>query len=69
MPKTYFRYVGNKIMLTHLFYAGVISFFVTRKYQNVLNDLSNFNEIFRKNVTYDNIKNHKTVGLHPFSRK
>ena len=25
----------------------------------------NFNEIFRKDVTYDNIKSCKKVGLHP----
>ena len=29
----------------------------------------NFNEVFRKNVTYDNINCHKAVGLHPFSGK
>ena len=28
------------------------------------NDLGNFNEIFRKDVTYDNIKSHKKIGLH-----
>ena len=56
----------------HLLYADVISFFVTRKNwkitpqnwrkyllskkKNLLTDLRNFNEIFRKDVTYDNIK-------------
>ena len=35
----------------------------------LLNDTMNFNEIFRKNVTYDNIKSHQKSGLHPLSRK
>ena len=30
-----------------------------------MNELRNFNEIFRKDVTYDNIKSHKKAGLHP----
>ena len=34
-----------------------------------LNKLRNFNEIFRKNVTYDHIKSHKKPGLNPFSEK
>ena len=29
----------------------------------------NFNEIFRKNVTHNNIKSHQKSGLHPLSRK
>ena len=29
-----------------------------RKSSYLLNDLKNFNEIFRKNLTYDNIKSH-----------
>ena len=29
----------------------------------------NFKEIFRKNVTYGNIKSHQKLGLHPPSRK
>ena len=31
----------------------------------ILNDLRNFNEIFRKDVTYDNIKSHKKPVFHP----
>ena len=31
--------------------------------------MRNFNEIFRKDVTYDNIKSHKKPGLHPLSEK
>ena len=27
------------------------------------NDFRNFNEIFRKNVSYDNVKSHKKTGL------
>ena len=30
-----------------------------------LNDLTNFSEIFRKDVTYDNIKSCKKTGFHP----
>ena len=29
------------------------------------NDLMNFNEIFRKDVTFDSIKSHKKPGFHP----
>ena len=31
--------------------------------------MRNFNEIFRKDVTYDNIKSPKKAGLHPISEK
>ena len=31
--------------------------------------MENFNEIFRKDLTYDNIKSHKQAGLHPLSEK
>ena len=37
--------------------------------ENLLNELRNSNEIFRKDVTYDNIKSHKRADLHPFSKK
>ena len=33
----------------------------------LLNELSNFNEIFREDVTYDNIKSPKKTGIHDFS--
>ena len=33
------------------------------------NEMMNFNEIFRKNVTCDNIKSHQTSGLHPLFTK
>ena len=35
----------------------------------LLNDLRNFNEIFRKDVTYDNIKSHKKPGFYPLFRR
>ena len=35
----------------------------------LLNDLRNFNEIFRKDVTYDNIKGHKKTGFYPSFRR
>ena len=39
------------------------------KYPYLLNDLWNFNEIFRTDVAYDNIKSHKKTGIHyRFSR-
>ena len=31
--------------------------------------MKNFNEIFRKDVTYDSIKSHKKPGLQPLSRR
>ena len=34
-----------------------------------MNDLSNFNEILRKDVPYDNIKSHRKPGFHPFFRR
>ena len=34
-----------------------------KKYLYLLNDLSNFNEIFLKDVTYDNIKSRKKTGF------
>ena len=34
-----------------------------------MNDLRNFNEIFRKDVTYDNIKSHKKSWFHPLCRR
>ena len=37
--------------------------------EQLLNNLSNFNEIFSKNVTYVNIKRHKKTVLHKLSRK
>ena len=36
-----------------------------KKISYLLNDMMNFNEIFRKNVTYDNIKRHKKSRFHP----
>ena len=35
----------------------------------LLNDLMNLKDIFRKNVTCDNIKSHEKLGLYPHSRK
>ena len=34
-----------------------------------LNDLRNLNEIFRKDIPYDNIKSHKKAGFHPLCRR
>ena len=34
-----------------------------RNSSNLLNDLRNFNEISRKDVTYDNIKSHSKQGF------
>ena len=38
-------------------------------YENLLNNLMNFNEIFRKNMIYENIKSHQKAGLDPLFRK
>ena len=35
----------------------------------LLNEYRNLNEIFRKDVTYDNIKSHTKTGLQSFSEK
>ena len=35
----------------------------------LLNHLRNFNEIFRKDVNFDNIKSHKKTGFHPLFRR
>ena len=35
----------------------------------LLNDLSNLNEISRKDVAFDNIKSHKKPGFHPLCRR
>ena len=34
-----------------------------RKSSYLLKDFRNFNEVFRKDVTYDNIKSHKKQGF------
>ena len=34
-----------------------------------MNDLRNFNEIFKKNMTYNNIKSHKKARLYRLSEK
>ena len=39
------------------------SYYWQRNASNLLNDLRNLNEIFRKDVTYDNIKCHKKQGF------
>ena len=36
-----------------------------KKPSYLLNNLLNFNEIYKNNVTYDNIKSHQKSGLHP----
>ena len=35
----------------------------------LLRDLRNFNDIFRKDVTYDNIKIKKKTGPHPLFKR
>ena len=41
------------------------SWYWQRNSSYLLNDLRNLNEIFRKDVRYDNIKSHKKPGFHP----
>ena len=54
-------------------FLGKVKYLASNVFQNVCNgfllDLRNFNEIFRKDVTYDNIKSHKKPGIHPLSRR
>ena len=84
--KVYWKY---KKCWHYLFYADVISFFVTRKSQQIgkidanrwkwliltekvfifLNDTRNSNEVFKKDVTYDNIKSHKKSWFYPLFRR
>ena len=45
------------------------SLYWRRKYLHVLNDLKNFSEIFRRNVTCHNIKVHKKAELHQVSER
>ena len=40
-----------------------------RKSSYIMDELRNFNEIFREDVTYHNIKNHKKPGLYPLSKR
>ena len=40
-----------------------------KKFLYLPNDWRNFNEVFMKNVTYDNIKSHKEAEVYPLSRK
>ena len=70
-------------MLTSSIICDVISFFATRKCQKsekpmkidniegayLLNNLRNFNDIFRKDVAYDNIKSDKKLAFSPLSRE
>ena len=37
--------------------------------ENLPNNLRNFIEFFKKNVSYDNIKNHKKQGPYPLYKK
>ena len=36
---------------------------------HLLNEFRNFNKIFRKDVTYDNMKSHKKPEKHSFGKK
>ena len=41
--------------------------YLRRKSSCFLNDLRNYNDIFREDVPFDNIKSHKKAGLRPLS--
>ena len=45
------------------------SLYWRRNSSYLLNHLRNFNEIFRKDVNFDNIKSHKKTGFHPLFRR
>ena len=40
-----------------------------RNFSNLLNELRNLNEIFMKNMTYDNIESHKKPAFHSLFRR
>ena len=76
----YLRYVESEKNVNII--CDVISFFITRKCQNIknssylqrkssylLNNWRNFDEVFRKDLTYDNIKSHEKPESHPFLRR
>ena len=45
------------------------SSYLQTKTSYILSDSGNFNQVFRKDVTYDNIKSHKKVAFRsPFRR-
>ena len=48
---------------------NVVNFEEENLQENHLNDLTNFNKIFRKNVAYDNINSHQKAGFYPLFRK
>ena len=50
-------------------FEGIFFRVFFEKSSYLVNDLRNFNEIFRKNVTRGNIKSHKKTGLHPLFRR
>ena len=52
-------------MLPSSIICDVISFFATRKQAYLLNNLRNFNDIFRKDVADDNVKSDKKLGFSP----
>ena len=43
--------------------------YLQRKSSYLPHSLKNLNEIFRKKVSYDNIKSHRKTGFYPLSRK
>ena len=45
------------------------SYYGRRKSSYFLNDLMNFNDIFRKDVAYDSIKSHKKTRFYALCRK
>ena len=45
------------------------SYYWQRNSSYFLNNLRNFNEPFRKDVPYDNVKSHKKPGFHPLCRR
>ena len=45
------------------------SWYWKRNFSYLLNNMRNFNDIFRKDVTHDNIKSHKNPGFYPLFRR
>ena len=59
--------VGVLFLSVNLLWWQACTFYCPLK--NLLNNLRNSNETFRKDVTYYNIKSHKKAGLHTLPRR
>ena len=63
-----FARAGMAVLFDGAFSVNVLNV-AEENFSYLLNNSKNFNEIFRKNVTSDYIKSHKTTGLHPLFKR